>query len=231
MKFNDFKTEALVTVENSCRQLFMTNRTRFKIKNEELAVKNYEILTNVTLKLCKEKGFQAMSIRDLSKESGLSLGALYYYFSGKDEIVHFLHEQGHRFIQDILTKKTAGIKNPALKLEMAIRSHIFLSEVAPDWFFFFFMETKNLANDMRTIPVLSEIWVEQFFIDILAEGKKANVFSYDNSSLIGAAIKSLLQDWYLKRWRYMQRGITVEQYADFVISIIESYIKPVKKKK
>ena len=73
-KLESFKKEIDSAIENSCRQLYRDKRNNLKIKNEELAVKNYTILARATLKLCKEKGFQAMSIRDLSRESGLSLG-------------------------------------------------------------------------------------------------------------------------------------------------------------
>lgn len=225
-RVKSFKKEIYTAIENSCRQMYRNNRNSLKIKNEELAVKNYMILAKATLKLCKEKGFQAMSIRDLSRETGLSLGALYYYFSNKDEIVRFVHEQGHHFIQELLNGKISGIEDPREKLHKAIEVHILLSEIAPDLFFFFFMETKNLEKEMRIIPMLSDIWVENVYADILNEGKKAGIYDFDNIDLIGAAIKSLLHDWYIKRWRYKQKKISVEQYIDFVISLIETYIRP-----
>ncbi len=221
-----YKKEIDKAIENSCRQLYRNNRNELKIKNEELAVKNYEILARATLKLCKEKGFHAMSIRDLSRETGLSLGALYYYFSNKDEIVKFLHEQGDNFFREWLTRKTANIEDPREKLHKAIEVHIFLSELAPDIFFFFFMETKDIISENRNIPLLTEIWSENFFADILREGKKSGIFVFDNVDLVSTAIKSLLHDWYIRRWRFKQKKIKVEQYMAFVISMIESYINP-----
>ena len=41
--------------------------------------------------------------------------------------------------------------------------------------------------------------------------------------LVAAAIKPLVQDWYLKRWKYRRRKIAVEAYADFVIAMIDAY--------
>jgi len=37
-------------------------------------------------------------------------------------------------------------------------------------------------------------------------------------------IKAILQDWYLKRWKYEMRNISVEQYASFLIDLVESYL-------
>jgi hypothetical protein len=35
-------------------------------------------------------------------------------------------------------------------------------------------------------------------------------------------IKAMLQDWYVKRWKYARRQISVDNYAEFVIGFIES---------
>jgi hypothetical protein len=35
--------------------------------------------------------------------------------------------------------------------------------------------------------------------------------------------KAMLQDWYLKRWKHAGRRITVDQYADAVLAVIEKY--------
>ncbi len=220
------KKEVMLYLENSCRQLYRSNRNNLRIKNEELAVKNYLILTKATLKLCKEKGFQAMSIRDLSRESGLSLGAIYYYFSSKDEIVKFIHEQGLHLAQNFITNNVSNIEDPMEKLRKAIEVHIALTEIAFDSFFFFFMETKNLSKEMRAIPILVDTWGEDFFAEILREGREAGIFAFDNTDLISAAIKSLLHDWYIRRWRYKQKKISMQKYVNFIISLIGSYVAP-----
>jgi len=224
MTFEDFKDQVTVSIEDMCRRVYRENRHKLKIKKEDLAVKNYVTLINATLKLSNEKGFQAMSIRDLGRDTGLSMGALYYYFSSKDELLQIIHEQGHRFVQEILLRQTAGVEGPREKLRSAIRTHLFLSEIMRHWFYFFFMETKNLSKKNRLIPVESELWTEKFYMDILAEGEKAGIFNVADMELTGAAIKSLLQDWYLKRWKYVQRKVSIEQYADFIISFVEASI-------
>jgi hypothetical protein len=33
-----------------------------------------------------------------------------------------------------------------------------------------------------------------------------------------------MQDWYLKQWKYAQRNISVNEYAQFVIDVVESFI-------
>ena len=42
--------------------------------------------------------------------------------------------------------------------------------------------------------------------------------------LTGAVIKAMLQDWYLKRWKYARRNVSVEKYAAFVMDLVETYL-------
>ena len=42
--------------------------------------------------------------------------------------------------------------------------------------------------------------------------------------MTSAALKALLQDWYLKRWKHERRRLSVEQYAEFVIELMGAYL-------
>ena len=83
-----------------------------KIKKEKVAVKNLAKIFDATLKLANEKGFHAMSLRDLCRESGLSMGALYNYFSGKDELLVLIQEQGRAIITRAMESQLDGLDNP-----------------------------------------------------------------------------------------------------------------------
>ncbi|MBM7415438.1 MULTISPECIES: TetR/AcrR family transcriptional regulator [Nocardiaceae] len=50
-----------------------------------------ERLVEVALRLFREDGFQATTMRRIATEAGVSLGNAYYYFAGKDELVHELY--------------------------------------------------------------------------------------------------------------------------------------------
>ncbi|MBW2209312.1 MAG: hypothetical protein JRG79_20655 [Deltaproteobacteria bacterium] len=69
-----------------------------------------------------------------------------------------------------------------------------------------------------------ELFTEKIFIDIIEQGKQDRTFKEVNKELVAAMIKAVLQDWYLKRWKYEMRNISVEQYARFLIDLVESYL-------
>jgi hypothetical protein len=58
----------------------------------------------------------------------------------------------------------------------------------------------------------------------LKDGQKKGIFRPVEMELAGAALKAMLQDWYLKRWKYARRKVTVEKYAAFLVDLIETYL-------
>jgi TetR/AcrR family transcriptional regulator, cholesterol catabolism regulator len=224
MTFQEFSKRVMVSVDDLCRDFYRENRATIKIKKEETAVKNLVTIVNTTLKLSYKKGFDAMSLRDLSRESGLSMGALYSYFGSKEDLLSMIQYHGQLAVERILRDHIDQGSGARDKLRSAIRTHLYLSELMKSWFYFFFMETKNLNKKYRKISVESELMTERVITDILKEGVRGEVFAVDNIPLTGSVIKAMMQDWYLKQWKYAQRKISVEEYAGFVITMVESFI-------
>lgn len=222
--FDRFKKENQLIVESICRDFFNNSQGSLKIKKESVAMKNLENILNSALALSSRIGFQTMSLRDLSRESGLSMGALYTYFTSKDDLLRIIHRYGVQTVSAVLTKAVAGENDPRQKLHKIVKAHLYLSEMMQQWFNFFFMETKNLKHEDRKIPTESELFTEQMIIDILEEGRAAGIFPIRESVLPAALIKALLQEWYLKRWKYSKRKITIEQYLEFMFESIDAII-------
>src|SRR5208337_2940199 len=102
LKFDAFKEVLSLTMEDMSRELFQGNRETIKIKKEGVAVKNLVKILNAALNLSNEKGFAAMSLRDLSAAAGLSMGALYTYFTSKEELLHMIQRQSNVVAQVLL---------------------------------------------------------------------------------------------------------------------------------
>jgi len=226
LDFDVFKNRVSMSKEDMYRDFFMENRDRIKIKKAPVAIKNLIKISEATLALSNKKGFSAMSMRDLSTEAGLSVGALYSYFSSKDELIDMIQQQSMRVVTRVLVAQLKGIDDPHLKLKHAIYAHLYLSEIMHTWFYFSYMETKNLTKKVQKRAIELELFTEKIFTDIIEQGKQDRIFQDVNKELVAAMIKAILQDWYLKRWKYEMRNISVEQYARFLIDLVESYLLP-----
>jgi AcrR family transcriptional regulator len=223
MKYSTFKKKMPDRVSDYRDEDFLECRGNIRVKKERIVSKNLNKIFEATLKISNSKGFQAMTMRDLSKEAGLSMGALYSYFTCKNDLLKMLQNQKRSVTKRILEENIGRETGTDGKLRAAIRTHLFLSEVMQPWFYFSYMETKNISGPEQAKAIESELYTEKIFEDILIEGEKSGVFIPGNHRLTASIIKAMLQDWYLKRWKYAKRGISVEKYAIHLISIIEAF--------
>lgn len=215
-----FRREAGLSMPTIVRELYRANSAQFQVQNETVAVKNLLRIIDATLNLANKKGFAAMSLRDLAAATGMSLGGLYAYIRSKDDLVTLIQSQGRKLVAQTLSAALAAHSQPAEQLQASIRAHLFLSESLRAWFFFSYMEARHLPPEQRRLAVASELQTEALYHDIISAGQTAGVFRGTDASMASAQLKALLQDWYLKRKKYRSRGISVEQYADAVIDLM-----------
>lgn len=220
--FNRFK-KAVGTLKKSCYlEFFAENPEVFQIKKEKTISKNLERIFAAALKISNKKGFHAMTMRDLSKEASLSTGALYNYFSGKEDLLAMMQRHRRTITSRVLRGNIAVEQEPRNKLRTAIRTHLYLSEAMQPWFFFSYMEAKNIGTKERRAAVQGELNTEKLFADVVDMGRDQGIFLTDNSLMTASLIKAMVQDWYLKRAKYARRNIDVDSYARFMTAFIES---------
>lgn len=224
MDYAEFKKLFNCYKDDLYHEILEQNRDRIRVKKEHTVVKNLEKIFEATLKISNKKGFQAMSMRNLSKESGLSMGALYAYFSSKEELIEMLQRQHGNIMARIFEAGLRSDMDPKTKLLTAIKIHLYLSEVMQPWFYFAYMETKNMSRAKQEKAMASELASEKIFSDILSEGRDKGAFIQHDPVLTASLIKAVLQDWYLKRWKYRGRNVSVNEYADFVTGFVESVV-------
>ena len=225
LPFQEFKKRVVPTLENICRDLIRENKGMISVKKEEVAVKNMMRILEAVFALNREKDFQTMSLRDLSRKSGLSMGALYSYFPGKEELRSMILHQGVAYTREVILEQTGACTDPVSRLEAAIETHLYLTEVLRPWFYFAYMEASSLSRKEKQRAMEDELTTEQIFLDILNEGVESGDLHCPDVELVAALIKAVLQDWYLKRWKYKQKGITVEEYARFVVEFVSSRLR------
>ncbi|MBI4775458.1 MAG: TetR/AcrR family transcriptional regulator [Deltaproteobacteria bacterium] len=222
MTFSDFQELVNLSRQEIYQETYAENRETIRIKKEKTIVKNLAHILDAALRISNLKGFQAMSMRDLSRETGMSTGSLYAYFSSKEELAEILQSTGRAITLRLLRELSEEESTPRAKLRAAIRTHVYLSEVMRPWFYFSYMEARNLSKEERKKAISSELDTEKVFSDIISLGQEEGVFVRRDSRLAAGMIKAMVQDWYLKRWKYARRDVSVDRFADFVIDAVEA---------
>src|ERR1700751_2572716 len=82
-----------------------------------------EILTHATQVFCK-KGYQGASTRDLSRESGMSLAGLYYYFESKARLLYLIQKHTFGTIVQRLKARLEGVSDPEERIQFFILNHL-----------------------------------------------------------------------------------------------------------
>ncbi len=218
MNYKDFKKLYAVSNQDISREIFHRNQDSIQIKKEKTAVNNLEKIFNAVFYISSQKGFHSMSMRDLSKKTGMSLGSLYACFPGKKVLLDIIQTQGWSIVRKDLDQVSSAHKNPQKKLRAVIKAHIFLSELFGQWFYFTFMEARHI-DEVKSM----EDYTQKILTDILVKGEKQDVFKSMDHVLTASMIKAMQQEWYLKRWKYKNLRISVDQYADHLINFVESF--------
>jgi AcrR family transcriptional regulator len=223
MTYAEFQQRFHLSPARLYREIYRANRERIQVKKEATVLRNLTRIFDATLKISNEKGFAAMSMRDFSRETGLSLGALYTYFASKEDLLEMILRQGRVLVLRVLEEALARELSPAERLHAAVRVHLYISEALQPWFYFSFMEAKNMNRAEKERTVASEIATDRIFAEILREGQAAGSFRPRDPDQSARAIKALLQEWYVKRWKFAKAEVAVDRYADFVLELLDAF--------
>jgi len=80
-------------------------------------------LLDAAAALFAEKGFHAVSMRDIAQAVGMLPGSVYYHFASKDELLLATYEEGVGQISERVDAASDGASMPWDKLEAACRAH------------------------------------------------------------------------------------------------------------
>ena len=219
-----FRGELSMSKEDVIREVYRQNKERISIKKEATAVKNLTRIIESTLRLANSKGFHAMTLWDLCADSGMSMGGLYAYIRNKDDLIHLIQSHGFIITRRTLLHYTEEVQDVRDRLFAAIKAHLYLSELMRAWFYFSYMEAKSLPVEEKRDAVAIELEIEEIFLSVIEGAIETGVYQPRNARLVASMIKALLQDWYLKRRKYRDQNVAVDDYAAFVRDVIESYL-------
>ncbi len=221
----EFQSRFDLSMEALCARILERHAATIRVKKPAVAVANLVRIVETTLTLANRKGFHSMSLRDLADQSGLSMGALYAYFDGKDTLLMMILGQVIGAVEEVLGHPPAELaEDPVGRLRWLLATHLYLTETMHPWFVFAYMEAKAFPKDGRDLAVESEVATERLMAEALADGVRRGLFTVPDVTMAAALIKPLLQDWYVKRPKHRRRGITPEDYVRSVTAFVEAAI-------
>jgi AcrR family transcriptional regulator len=222
MTFAEFKRRFDYGEDRLYALLFNRNQGLIGIRREKFAVKNLKKIFRATFKLVPKIGFQAMSLRDLLAETGLSMGGVYLTITNKDNIAVMVKDAVTLVCEDII-EKARSEADPALAFERLVKGYLYSSLILQPWFYFLYSETRSLPlehqNDSKNLE-RSQVSELERLITLL---RKTNNNNY-SSEFLATMVLTMVQERYVKPWKYKQPASTIDEYADNCLRLVHCSI-------
>lgn len=198
------------------RSVFEMHKDKMQIKNPAIAVGNLEKIFTATFTLANTKGFQAMSLRDLSRETGISMGGLYAYIGSKNDLASVIEGVLRNSIERAIGGLSEQNLDPVKLLKAIVYGELYMMEIMSPWYYFCFMESKGLPKEQQQQTLDIELRFEGILMDAFKAGVDQGLFTCRNPELLAAQVTGQLQQWHLKQWKFKLRNINTQQYGGYI---------------
>ena len=196
--------------------IFERNKENIKVSKEKFAVRNLQKIFNATFVISPKIGFQAMSLRDLSAETGLSMGGLYSSIASKEAIVIMVKDVV-AVVCDEIVENSMAKDDPIEALKTMVRGYLFSSTLMQSWFNFLYFETKSLPAKEQEASKNLELQQVSAMAKILSQLKPESSLDME---FVATMALSLIQERYVKPWKHHNPKTTVDQYANDCLALI-----------
>jgi len=213
---SQFRKVTPIDERNIWACLLERNSARISVKRHDIALENLEKIVVATFRLANTVGFQAMTLRDLCRETGFSMGGIYGYIENKEQLAAMIEDM----VNHVTEMLPAWFKHVAPELdqiESMLRAYICLSEIFQPWLYFVFLESRTLPPAQRDIAKASELHMQSHLARLIAAGVG---LARGEAFLLAAHCMSLAQDWHLKRWKFGAANVAVDAFADSAVGLI-----------
>lgn len=196
-------------------------RIASNIKNEELINVRRQELVNAAVKLFVKKGFHKTTVREIAKEFGMSMGALYDYIRTKEDILFLVCDHIFKSVSDKLQVSAGGKENAKEKLKNAIRDYFIIIDSIQDYTLLLYQETKSLNRKDRNYVLSAEMKLTKIFENIIAQGIKEKTFNIDKhtAKIVANNIMVQGQMWSFRRW-VAQKNYSLNNYIQIQTDLI-----------
>ncbi len=177
-------------------------------------------LLSAAARLMERDGSQAVSMQSVADEAGVSVGLIYRYFGGKDDlllavIVDVLETFAHRVHEAI----SAAGADPVDRLVAAFRAYCEVIDVHRHAAVLTYRESKSLTADGRRVIKRLELETSAPLRELIREGVDAEVFRCDNPDLVAYDLLLFAHAWALKHWAF-QHSLTLAAYVDHQAALV-----------
>ena len=174
-------------------------------------------ILRVSAQVFAQRGFEATSIRDISRETRVSLSGLYYYFESKQHLLYLIQNAAFTYVVEHLMLRLQGVADPVERLRLLVLNHMeyFLSH--PNEMKVLSHEEDALGDPYREkIQVIKRRYyslARQTFDSVVAEG-----IALDINPRIAVLSLFGMMNW-IYTWYQPKRDLPLRQLTEQMLRI------------
>jgi AcrR family transcriptional regulator len=171
------------------------------------------------LRLFRDKGYHATSMRDIAEEVGINKGSLYSYIRSKEDLLIPFFERAMGLLLAQIEAITADPSlSPTERLKRAIHAHIFAVTENLDILTVYLSEWRQLTTDSLRTVVLQRERYAALFLAILEDGQKSGEFRPIDARITALGMIGMCN--YLFRWYRTDGRLAPDQIADALTDVL-----------
>jgi len=219
--------------ENLYTAVFNRNTDIVQTQKARFATANLEKILSATFEVSSFSGFDRMSLRDLSRQTGMSMGAIYSCISKKEDIALMVADIV-RLSSELTHQHAMRVDSLWSQIEQSIRFHLYASTLLQPWYFFLYFETRCLPEQQQLESKEIELGAIDAFESLINAGVESGDFHTNDARMIANTVVVLLEDWYLKPWKtlmlnHSNSGIEeqerrVNDYSQAIIALVRKLL-------
>lgn len=170
-----------------------------------------------------ERGFHAVSVRDLTGELGLQASSLYAHVPSKAHLLGDLARLGHEEHRDQLRLALLEVgSGPIEQIAALTRAHVRVHATYPLLTRVCNRELASIPDDQRDAILAIRLEAERLFLDVIERGQRLGAFSPADPMLAVAAIGAM--GIRVAEWWSPDVGVSVDEvantYAEFAVKLL-----------
>jgi len=171
------------------------------------------------LRLFKEKGYHATSMRDIAAAVGINKGSLYSYIKSKEDLLIPVFEQAQGVLLSQIEQISADTSlSPTERLKRAIHAHVTAVADNLDVLTVYLSEWRQLATESLATNRDQRARYASLFHDILRDGVASGEFRPMDTRIVMLGMIGMCN--YLFRWYRPDGRLTPDQIADDMIEMV-----------
>lgn len=186
-----------------------------------------EVLREVARRAFVASGFHAVSIRELAREAGLSLSALYHHYASKQDLLYGMLNDAIDEFHAILGERMNTLSpdaDPAERLKVLVKSTVEYRAQMPEESLLFLRELRNLDPPFAEPLIRRRDEVGDLFTQAIDDGVRCGLFTTpypQDARRAVLAILNAIPSWYrvsgeisvdMLVCRYQRLSLTIVEY-------------------